>query len=177
MSSDRLPRTALSRGPCALVAQVAARYLEEYEDKIHLAVERLDEEQVWWRPAEGTNSVGNLILHLCGNLSLWILAGVGGEAYERHRDGEFAARRTQEREVLLGELAAVVRRATAVVRHLEEDDLERYLSVQGYDTNVLGAVFHAVEHMSYHTGQIVLLVKQQVGEGTALEFYPQHRGE
>jgi uncharacterized damage-inducible protein DinB len=166
-----------------LVQEVAARYLEEYEEKIRLVVGRLSEEQVWWRPGKGdeaagrVNSIGNLLLHLCGNLSLWVLAGIGGESYERHRSAEFAARHTHGRDRLLEDLSAVVRRAAAVLRRLDEEDLERYLSIQGYTTNVLGAAFHAVEHMSYHTGQILLLTKQQLAAGEEIELYPQHRGE
>ena len=71
----------------------ADHYWSEYLGKIAAAVEPLTEEQVWWRPREGGNSIGNLLAHLDGNLRQWVLEGLGGEAYERHRDAEFAARR------------------------------------------------------------------------------------
>ena len=78
-------RTALSHGPCPSFPKLAARYLEEYLEKIRRAVDLLDDDQVWWRPAPDSNSIGNLLLHLAGNLSLWLRAGLGGDAFERDR--------------------------------------------------------------------------------------------
>ncbi|HSL81569.1 MAG TPA: DinB family protein [Thermoanaerobaculia bacterium] len=175
--TPRLPRTALSRGPVGSLPELAARYLEEYLDKIRLAAERLTEDQVWWRPAPGTNSAGNLILHLCGNLSLWLLAGVGGRHYERHRSEELAADRTHGKAELLARLEEVVAACRGVLAALEPEDLGRPAAIQGYDTDLLGAVFHAVEHMSYHTGQIVWIAKELGAGGRPFELYPQHRGE
>lgn len=175
--SGETPTTALSRGPAGSFPELAARYLEEYLAKIRLAVARLDGEQLWWRPAEGTNSAGNLLLHLAGNLSLWILAGVGGRPYERDRSGEFTADRSHGEAELLGRLEEVVAACRGVLGALTPEDLERRTELQGYETDLLGAVFHAVEHMSYHTGQIVWIVKElQAGEGR-LEYYPRHAGE
>ena len=170
-------RTALSRGPCPAFPELAARYLEEYLEKIRFVVEPLDDDQVWWRPAKGSNSIGNLLLHLAGNLSLWIAGGLGGDAYERDRRGEFAADRTHTGEELLARLTAVVGRCRQVLDALEGEALERPVDVQTYRSDALGVVFHAVEHMSYHTGQILYLAKQLGGAGHGIELYPQHRGE
>jgi len=178
--SDGVPITALSRGSAGAFPELAARYLEEYLDKIRLAVERLDgplkDQALWWRPAPGTNSVGNLLLHLVGNLSLWILAGVGGREYERDRAGEFAASGGEEAEELLGRLRRVVGECRTVLEGLAGEDLTAELDIQSYRVDRLGAVFHAVEHMSYHTGQIVWIVKQ-LRPDEPLEFYPLHAGE
>ncbi len=170
-------RTALTRGPCPSFPRLAGRYLEEYLEKIRRAVLPLDFDQVWWRPAPGSNSIGNLLLHLAGNLSLWLRAGLGGDAFERDRAGEFAADRTHDLEELLAQLAAVVGRCLEILEALEGQPLDRELEIQTYRTDVLGVVFHAVEHMSYHSGQILTLAKQLRGEGHGIEFYPQHRGE
>ncbi|HEV8241871.1 MAG TPA: DinB family protein [Thermoanaerobaculia bacterium] len=169
--------TALSRGPAPL-PELLARYLEEYLAKISFAVERLPPERLWWRPTPDANSVANLLLHLCGNLSLWLLANVGGEPFVRDRAGEFAARGGADAAELLSRLHDVVSRCCALLRRLDAAELERPLRVQGYDTDVLGVVFHAVEHMSYHTGQILFLLKQSLEPGgERVELYPQHRGE
>src|ERR1051326_3485451 len=96
--------TALSRGRVSSFTELAARHLEEYLAKIAFAVERLPEERLWWRPSEGSNAAGNLLLHLCGNLSLWLLASVGGEPFVRDRAGEFAARGGADRRELLARL-------------------------------------------------------------------------
>ena len=170
--------TALSRGPAPSFPELAARYLEEYLAKIAFVMERLPAERLWWRPAPETNSAGNLLLHLCGNLSLWLLANVGGEPFVRDRAGEFAATGGADAGELRGRLADVVGRCAALLRRLDEADLSRPLRVQGYDTDVLGVVFHAVEHMSYHTGQVLFLLKQSLAPDTErVELYPQHRRE
>jgi uncharacterized damage-inducible protein DinB len=170
--------TALSRGPAPSFGELAARYLEEYLAKIRFTVERLPAERLWWRPAPGTNSAGNLLLHLGGNLSCWLLDGIGGETYERDRAGEFAADGGAEAADLTARLAAVVERCAALLRTLRDEDLSAPRRIQGYDTDVRGAVFHAVEHMSYHTGQFLYLLKQSLAPGAEpVELYPQHRRE
>ena len=169
--------TALARGPAASFFELAARYLEEYDAKIALALAELPAERLWWRPAAGTNSAGNLVLHLCGNLTLWLLTAVGGESHTRDRAGEFAADGGAAGSELATRLHEVVGRCAALLRGLDAEAAVRPLAVQGYTTDVLGAVFHAVEHMSYHTGQVLFLVKQSLPAGRRIELYPQHRAE
>jgi uncharacterized damage-inducible protein DinB len=168
--------TALSRGRAEGLQELAARYLEEYLGKIAFALERLPDDRLWWRPTPDSNSAGNLVLHLCGNLSLWLLASVGGEAFNRDRAAEFSARGGVDAPELTRRLREVVGRCTALLRGLPSDALGRRLRVQGYDTDVQGVVFHAAEHMSYHTGQILYLLKAAAPEG-GVELYPQHRRE
>jgi uncharacterized damage-inducible protein DinB len=148
----------------------SARLLAEYMDKIERAVATLSPEQTWWRSNERSNSVGNLLLHLAGNLSQWVLAGLGGESFERHRAAEFAAREGAPPAELVASLRGVVDRCAAVARRLGDEDLAARHEIQGYRRDGFGALLHAVEHMSYHTGQIVLLAKQLGGGG--IEFYP-----
>ncbi len=152
----------------------AEHYWSEYLGKIATAVAPLTEEQIWWRPNEASNSIGNLLAHLAGNLGQWVLAGLGGEAHERHRDEEFAAHGGATKEELLAQLRATVDRCHAVVRRLTAKELARRHRIQKYDVEGYRALFHTIEHMSYHTGQIVLLAKAL---GAELDFYPQHRGE
>lgn len=155
----------------------AESYLQEYLDKIRACVELLSDEQVWWRPHAGSNSAGNLILHLCGNLSQWVVAGLGGAAPARQRSLEFAARGGVDKQELLDRLSRVVASCRETLAGLAEDDLSASRRIQGIDTDGLGALMHAVEHMSYHTGQIAFITKQLLGEGHTIEFYPQHREE
>ena len=169
--------TALSRGPAPSFPELAARYLEEYLAKISFALERLPPERLWWRPTPDANAAGNLLLHLCGNLTQWVLSGLGGQQVERHRAAEFAAREGAPKDELLKRLAGVVDDVRAVLGVLEAADLAAPRHLQGYDTDGAGVVFHVVEHMSYHTGQIVAATKQITGPGARIEFYPQHRGE
>jgi len=173
-----LPRLALDRGAGMPFPAVAAAYLREYLDKIRLATAALDDDDLWFRPAPGTNGIGNLMLHLAGNLSLWLLSGVGGRPYERDRAGEFAADRVADRDELLGRLAGVVDGCAALLEGLDGEAARRPVAIQGYEVDVLAAVFHATEHMSYHTGQIVWIAKQALARrGERLEFYSRHAAE
>src|SRR5437867_7915143 len=65
---------------------------EKYLPRIVDCLELLSEEEIWWRPNEASNSAGNLVLHLCGNVRQWIISGLGGEPDTRERDKEFAER-------------------------------------------------------------------------------------
>ncbi len=172
--------TALSRGATADFAELAGRYLEEYLAKIEVAVASVDEMELWWRPAQATNSIGNLILHLRGNLSLWIGEGVGLTACDRDRASEFSADRSHDGPALIDALAEEVSFCQGTLDSLDPGDLVQEIDVQGYQTTILGAIFHAVEHMGYHTGQILYAAKQILGErsgGHGIELYPQHAGE
>lgn len=177
MARMKLPRTALSRGPGRSWTAICSDYLVEYEDKIRLSLEGLDDEQLWHRPAPGTNSAANLILHICGNLSLWILNGLGGVPFVRDRAGEFRADRTASKRELLERLREVTAECRRIIGRLSAASLDAPRTIQGYETDGRAALFHAVEHMSYHTGQIVALAKQLRRDGKRIEFYPRHRGE
>lgn len=159
------------------LTEFAEHYWSEYLGKIEQAVAPLTDEQLWWRPNEASNGIANLLAHLHGNLSQWVLAGLGGQPFVRHRSEEFAARPGpggQSKAELLAGLAATVTRCRETVRSLSADELARVRRIQKYELDGYRALFHTVEHMSYHTGQIVLLAKLQ---GANLDFYPQHRGE
>ncbi len=161
----------------ATLPAIASHYVAQYLARIRVCVGLLSEEELWWRPAPGTNTVANLLLHLAGNLSLWVLDTLGGEAHLRHRSAEFAADRSAGKEELLARLTEVVESARRVIERLDEDDLAAPREVQGYRTDGRGALLHAVEHMSYHTGQIVWVAKQLTAGREEIEFFPQHRGE
>ena len=160
--------------------EFAEHYWSEYLGKIERAVAPLTEDQLWWRgPGSNAagNSIANLLAHLHGNLSQWVLTGLGGRPFERHRDEEFAARPgpgAPTKAELLANLATTVARCCETIRGLSADDLVRVRKIQKYELDGYRALFHTIEHMSYHTGQIVLLAKLQ---GARLDFYPQHKGE
>ena len=153
----------------AFLAEARRHLGEDYLPKIERCLERLTDEQVWWRTSERSNSIGNLLLHLEGNLRQWIVSGAGGAADARVRDREFAERRAVPREELLAALRAAVAEAGDVLARLDPAALLETRRVQGLDVTRLAAVFHAVEHFSMHTGQIILLTKLLADEDLA--FY------
>ena len=136
--------------------------------KIERCLEHLTDEDVWSRPNDACNSIGNLLLHLRGNVTQWIVAGVGGRAFERHRQQEFDERTHIPAKELLAQLRAAVEEADDVIRGLDADALLSRRWIQEYDVTALEAIYHVVEHFSMHTGQIILLTKARTGEDLKL---------
>jgi len=131
----------------------------EYPTKLRAAVESLPDGALWWRANDQSNSVGNLLLHLTGNVRQWIVAGVGGAPSTRDRPGEFSARTGPGAEELLANLERVLGEADAVLARLSEADLASMCTIQAREVTVLEAVYHVVEHFSLHLGQIVFVAK------------------
>ena len=137
--------------------------------RIEDCVSRLSTEQVWSRGSEVENAVGNLILHLAGNLRQWILAGVGGAVDDRDRDAEFARRESIDTEELLAWLRGTVGEADRVLGQLGEGELLAMRRIQAYEVTVLHAICHVMDHFAEHTGQIIWATKRMTGQD--LGFY------
>jgi uncharacterized damage-inducible protein DinB len=147
----------------------SAEKLAELCRRIETCLGKLTPDQVWMRGAENQNAVGNLVLHLTGNVRQWILSGVGGAPDNRIRDEEFAARGGMEPEALARRLRETVDAALVIFRSLPHERLVERTTIQGYDVTVLKAILHVVEHFSGHTAQIILITKMVTGED--LGFY------
>lgn len=141
----------------------------EYPTKIRAAVEALPADRLWWRPNEQANSIGNLLLHLSGNVRQWVVSGVGGQPDIRKRNMEFAARGGATAAGMLDGLDATLRDADDVLRALLPSELRERRSIQGRDTTVMEAVYHVVEHFAGHTGQIIWIAKMSMPG--AVKFY------
>jgi uncharacterized damage-inducible protein DinB len=148
-----------------------ARYLllTEYRTKIRLAVEALPEDALWWRANDQSNSVGNLLLHLTGNVRQWMVSGVGGASDIRHRAAEFSAVDGPRRAELLANLNHTLDEVDRVLGASTPESLLERRTIQGRDVTVLDAIFICVEHFSMHLGQIILLAKLRAPE--AVQFY------
>ncbi|HLK22674.1 MAG TPA: DinB family protein [Bryobacteraceae bacterium] len=142
----------------------SADKLTQLSGRIQDCVGRLSHEQVWTRGHESENSVGNLVLHLCGNVGQWIGSGVGGQQDTRQRDAEFAARGDVQPAELSERLNKAVSAAAAIIRDLPPARLMESTTVQKYDVTVLEAIYHVVEHFSQHTGQIIFATKLLTGD-------------
>jgi uncharacterized damage-inducible protein DinB len=144
----------------AFIREARRLLAEEYLPKIERCVEKLTDEQVWWRPNPESNSIGNLLLHLSGNARQWIVSGLGGASDERRRQTEFDEREVISRAELLGRLRTTVAAVDEVLSSFEGARLLDKYPIQGTEETALGAIFHVTEHFSMHTGQIILLTKQ-----------------
>ena len=162
--------------PTQAFSDQAVQYLSaDFLPKIRRCVALLDDAKIWWRPNQHSNSVGNLMLRLSGNVRQWIVCGLGGALDERRRDGEFNARGGMTRSELLEQLDGTLQEAVAILQSLGPDALERTFQVQVYEVTGLQAIFHVVEHFSYHTGQIPFITKQL--EDIDLGFYVELKEE
>ena len=153
----------------------SARYLRDvYVPRLERALEALPEGDLWWRPHPGCLSVGTVLLHLEGNVRQWILGGLGGLPDERDRASEFAADAASvsaPASDLMAPLADTVQQAAGLLDGLGPEDEARTLVIQGEDTNLRDAVYHVVEHFSWHTGQVVWIAKARAGAAHDVAFY------
>lgn len=147
--------------------------------RIERCVEKLTVGEIWWRPNDDSNSIGNLLLHLSGNVRQWIVSGIGGAEDRRQRQQEFDERGPIAPDELLSGLRRTVNDADWVLAALRPAALLDHRTIQGHEVNVLEAIYHVVEHFSMHAGQIILLTKRVKGDlgfydvsgGTAVETW------
>lgn len=156
----------------------------DYLPRLRLVLGQLGDADLWWRGNAASNSIGNLVLHLVGNARQWIVAGVGGAPDMRDRAAEFAVQGGFGREPLLAHLEEGMQAVDAALAQVTVEQLLEPRRIQGIDTTVLGAIYHVVEHVATHTGQIVLLAKLRLGrdlgfwaigpDGSARPTWPPH---
>jgi len=156
-----------------VVLQESADLLDECFRKIAHCLEQLSDDQIWWRPHESLNSIGNLCLHLTGNLRQWVLSGLGGAEDVRHRPAEFAERGPLPREQLLDRLSAVVTEAKGVLAGRTAGDMLAVRRIQGFDVTGWKGLLHTVPHFQGHTQEIIGLTRQQLGDGYRFYWQPQ----
>lgn len=145
------------------------KLLQQYWPRLRSCVEPLTAEQVWWRPNPASNSVGNLLLHLNGNVMQWIVRSFNRQEDKRDRPAEFAAQGGLSAAELLNRLDATMEAVRAVLARLTEADLLAFYDMQGYHVHGLDAIYQVVEHFGLHYGQIVYIAKSLGGKD--LGFY------
>ena len=143
--------------------------LRQQSKRIQDCLSRLEDAQMWLRGSENEKAVGNLVMHLCGNVRQWIISGIGGSADHRDRDREFTARSEVPKAELAAQLEKTIDEATHVLAGVTAERLLDTMVIQGYDVTVMESVYHVVEHFSGHTGQIIFATKAITGSD--LGFY------
>lgn len=143
--------------------------IDESIRMIEISFAALSEEQVWNKSNKVSNSIANLILHLCGNIRQYIISSLGGNKDVRVRDEEFLINFGFQKVQLIKMLTDTVKEAKMVIEDCSVQELMRKRKVQGFNFSGIGIIIHAVEHLSYHTGQIAFRTKQLIdGE---FDFY------
>lgn len=127
--------------------------------RIEKCLNLLTEDEVWSKPNANLNSVGNLLLHLCGNITQYIISSLGGEPDKRVRDEEFDTKGGYTKTQLFDKISYTINKACDVINSASPEELMRVRSVQGFEYSGMGNVIHVAEHLSYHVGQIAFLTK------------------
>jgi uncharacterized damage-inducible protein DinB len=155
-----------------LITQAEHVLRQVYLPRIVSCLEQLSPEQIWWRANAASNSVGNLVLHLAGNVRQWIISGLGGAPDVRQRDLEFIERGPLPRRILVSRLRKTVEEACRVLGKLSPEDLTRVHTIQRFRVTGMEATFHVAEHFSHHAGQIILLTKMLTGSDLKFTHLP-----
>jgi uncharacterized protein DUF1572 len=159
------------------VGQAAATELADALAKIKHCLNQLSDKEVWWRPQPSLNSIGNMILHLRGNLRQWIVCGVGGAVDIRDRPKEFTERGPISKAELLRQLNEVVHEAQAALLVLSADEILEHRRIQATDQTAISAIFDSVSHFRGHTQEIVLMTRMQLGEAYGFFGCPSQRSK
>ena len=158
------------QGTAALFLEFSRdKLLKQYWPRLRACVESLTDEQIWWRPNDASNSVGNLLLHLNGNVGRWLVASFNKLEDARNRPAEFKEPERSPGALLLRQLGETIQQASAVLSRLTETDLLARYEIQGRNVTGLAAVYQVVEHFGLHYGQILYVTKMLRGE--ELGFY------
>ena len=167
---DNTPDGAGAPGDRAFLRHSVGFLRDEYLPRIERALESLPADELWWRAHDDALSAGTILSHRAGNVRQWILSGLGGMPDERDRASEFSATEGSDVGALFAHLSETVKQACTVIEGLAGQDLGRPLVLQGFDTSPMHAVYHVVEHFSWHTGQLLSIVKQRAGAGHGIAF-------
>ncbi|MDQ1470358.1 MAG: hypothetical protein QOJ99_1838 [Bryobacterales bacterium] len=151
-----------------LLITTAADILRKHTERIGICLGKLTDDQIWARGTENENAVGNLVLHLAGNVRQWIISGLGGKPDIRERDKEFATEGGIPSETLQAKLQETMTEAAGVVEGLTTEQLLRTYQVQNRTASGVEAVLRVTEHFAQHAGQIIYATKNLTGQDLGL---------
>jgi uncharacterized damage-inducible protein DinB len=154
------------------ISQSRHSLLRYHLPRVEQCVSTLSEAEVWSRPNPASNSIGNLVLHMEGNVRQWIVSGLGGAPDHRRRDQEFSEQGPLQVAPVLSHLRKTVQAAVQVLARLSAQNLMRHYPIQGFRVTGLEAVFHVTEHFAFHTGQIIYATKSLRGEDLGFTRLP-----
>lgn len=159
-------------------SRLTADLLDQSMAKIRHCLSQLNENQIWWRPEPTMNSIGNLMLHLAGNLRQWGVVPFTMATDRRDRESEFQEDARGENTDLLRHLESVVQDAKEQWQHLAAGQLRRKVDIQGFAVTHMHAIVHASSHFVGHTHQIIQLTRLQLGTNYRFHWSPkEERGD
>lgn len=152
--------------------QSAADCLIQARKKVLHCLNQLEPEQIWWRPHPNMNSIGNLILHLAGNLNQWGVIPITKADDRRDRDSEFGRQWNLDAKALVDTLSNTVDQACEAWETLDDQKLQQTLKIQGFEVTLLHAILHTTTHFVGHTHQIIQLCRLQLGDAYQFQWSP-----
>lgn len=158
-----------------LLEALRTRIAAVFPAQIRASVEPLTDEQLWWRPNEQSNSIGNIVLHLAGSLNHFLNRNIGGIDYERDRAAEFAERRAIPKAELLAIFDDMVARAERTFAALTPERLGDPSAEPKMHAIVLQDLVNILAHLSNHAGQIVWIAKMLRGDAIDEIWIKTHR--
>lgn len=150
----------------------SSNLLDQAMIKLENCFEQLSEQQVWWRPQDNLNSIGNLVLHSCGNLRQWAIASLTNQSDDRQRDKEFSADGDYTKGELLALARTTVDSAKSVIAAAGEKQLATLYEIQGFSVTGLNAILHTTSHFVGHTHQVIMLTRIQLGDSYQFAWSP-----
>jgi hypothetical protein len=156
----------------AAATSAAVDELDGAVKTIQHCLNQLTDDQIWWRPAASMNSIGNLMLHVCGNVGQWITSSIGGVEDTRDRPKEFSEKGPIAKDELLRRLDVTVTKAKAALAKASPADLLERRRIQAFDVTGLGAIFHSVAHLRGHAQETVHMTRCQLGDDYEFAFVP-----
>jgi hypothetical protein len=144
-------------------------------ERAEQCIDQLEDSQLWYRGQPGDNAIGNLILHLVGNLRQWVLSGIDGQPDNRDRPAEFGARSGKSKAELVGLLREVIEESCRVIDRLSPERILESKHIQGTDTTIAYALVMAVSHLGLHVGQMQFIAKTLLKEKYQVAWIPPER--
>ncbi len=141
------------------IEEIKRRLFTENIPRLKKCLHELTEAEIWYRPNNASNSVGNLVLHLHGNVRQWVVAGLGKNKDIRERQKEFDEKGPVAVEKMLLDMDNLMKEVDQILSKTSTEDLLEIRNVQGYEESGLSILVHITEHFSYHVGQITYIVK------------------
>jgi hypothetical protein len=146
-----------------LFLNYSIRKLEQMTSAIKLCLGKLTDEQIWRRDHANENTIGNLVLHLCGNVQQWIGYSIGGDPDTRNRPVEFSTTNLPRPE-LEEKFQATIDHALEILRGFPPAELGKAVDTQNGPSTALEAIYQVVGHFQQHAGQIIFATKQLTHE-------------
>jgi uncharacterized damage-inducible protein DinB len=150
---------------------VSERYSTVFERCLNV-IDQLNDDQIWFRPTSKSNSIGIIIQHLTGNLNQWICEALGGYEFQRNRPQEFVEEKRSGKEVIVKSFSELEKKIQEIILKIKPEDLLNPRHIQGYDVNIMTALFFSITHFELHYGQIAYIAKMQLNEKYQEQWRP-----